>query len=174
MHRALCTWNSASDLGCWPGLAVPRAGRPTHRQTDSSGTADAHLADVVLENMLVYSRIHQILKAFLPSYWSQSTRGQMGVVRERGDAEGLAWKMLQGYCSRLTLHCSGIQFTWCHTIRYCLFHKIMYILYAAPLSWFVTLFSQANTAPGLWATSLTPRATLSAFMIIKKHIHNYF
>lgn len=51
-------------------------------------------------------------------------------------AKSPAWKMLQGDCSRLTLHCFGIQFTWCYTVRDFLFHIIMYILYAAFLFWF--------------------------------------
>ncbi len=31
----------------------------------------------------------------------------------------------------------------------------MYILYAAPLSWFVMLFPQANTAPGMMCIQIS-------------------
>lgn len=87
-------------------------------------------ADVVSVNMLVVCRIYQILKAFLPSYWSLSACGQMGVMCECRGAKSLAWKMLQGYCFRLTVRCFGIPFTWCNMVRDFLFHVIMYILYA--------------------------------------------
>lgn len=63
-------------------------------------------------------------------------------------AKRLAWKMLRGFRSRLTVHHSGIRFTCCNSVRDFLFHMIMYILDAAPPSWFVKLLFQANVAPG--------------------------
>lgn len=144
MHRALCTWNSPSGLG-W--LRWPRHEGGGKRDSWSMTRCPCRLT--VSENMLVFSRIHQILKAFLPSCSSSSTCGQMCVVCEHWGAKSLASKMLQGYCSRLTVHCSGIKFTWCYTTRDFLFHIIMYILYAAPLSLFVMVLPQANAAPGM-------------------------
>ena len=154
----------------WSGLARPASPRGGGgggggvRETVGARQKPMR-ADVVSENMLVFSRIHSILKAFLPSYWSQSACGQMGVVCERAGAERLASKMLQGYCSRLTVHCSGTQFTWCYTVRDFLFHTIMYILDAAPLPWFVMLLSQANTSPGMVCVQTSYSLNASGFCL---------
>lgn len=168
-HSLLTRPNAQSTLYLkwpeWSGLARPaERGGGAVRETVGARQKPMR-ADVVSENMLVFSRIHQILKAFLPSYWSRSACGQMGVVCERAGAKRLASKTLQGYCSRLTVHCSGTQFTWCYTVRDFLFHMIMYILDAAPLSWFVMLLSQANTAAGTVCVRINYSLNASGFCL---------
>lgn len=96
-------------------------------------------------DILVVSRIHQILKAFFSSCIDpRAPAGRWLLCASVRAAKRLAWKLLRGFCSRLTVHHSGIRFTWCNSARDFLFHMIIYRLYAAPLSWFVKLLFQAN------------------------------
>lgn len=66
------------------------------------------------ENILVVSRI---LKAFFSSRIDpRAPAGRWLLCASVRAAKRLAWKLLRGFSPRLTVHDSGIRFTWCNSV----------------------------------------------------------